>query len=221
MIIYKTTNLINGKFYVGKDSKNLPYYLGSGKALKFAIKKYGIENFKKEILEECFSLNELNEREKFWIDELDAIRNGYNMTDGGTGGDTWSNSDIDTHWNVGKTPWNKGTIGLTKAWNKGKVGMTGANKTSYKSGEDHPFYGKPRDRLIYEKVVNTRKQKNNFKGIGKFAPKRVINTDDGLEFSSIQEAAEHYNISRDKVGHSCRKETTTGKFRFIKSIEVI
>ena len=42
MIIYKTTNLINGKFYIGKDSKNDPNYLGSGKILKKAFKKYGI-----------------------------------------------------------------------------------------------------------------------------------------------------------------------------------
>jgi hypothetical protein len=49
MIIYKTTNLINGKMYVGQDSHNNPLYLGSGKVLGLAIEKYGIENFKKEI----------------------------------------------------------------------------------------------------------------------------------------------------------------------------
>jgi hypothetical protein len=67
MVIYKTTNLINGKIYVGQDTKNNPNYLGSGKKLKFALKKYGIENFKKEILEECSTLDELNELEKYWI----------------------------------------------------------------------------------------------------------------------------------------------------------
>lgn len=51
MVIYKTTNLVNEKFYVGKDIKNNPNYLGSGLILKNAINKYGIENFKKEILE--------------------------------------------------------------------------------------------------------------------------------------------------------------------------
>ena len=45
MIIYRTTNLINQKFYVGKDTHNNPNYYGSGKRLKLAIKKYGIENF--------------------------------------------------------------------------------------------------------------------------------------------------------------------------------
>lgn len=90
MIIYKTTNLINGKIYVGKDKKNNPKYLGSGKILKLAIRKYGVENFKKEILEVC--TNELiwKEREKFWIKELNAQSIGYNIAEGGDGGDTIS-----------------------------------------------------------------------------------------------------------------------------------
>ena len=41
MVIYKTTNLINGKIYIGKDVRNLNCYLGSGKLLKKAIEKYG------------------------------------------------------------------------------------------------------------------------------------------------------------------------------------
>jgi len=88
MVIYKTTNLINGKFYVGKDEKNSPNYLGSGKILRIAIEKYGIENFKKEILEECLTRDELNNREKYWINELSATTVGYNISEGGTGGQT-------------------------------------------------------------------------------------------------------------------------------------
>jgi group I intron endonuclease len=92
MIIYRTTNLINQKFYVGKDTHNDPNYYGSGKRLKLSIKKYGIENFKKETLEVCNTLELLNEREKFWIKELNAISKGYNISLGGDGGDTISNN---------------------------------------------------------------------------------------------------------------------------------
>lgn len=88
MIIYKTTNLINGKFYVGKDERNKPDYLGSGIKLQRAIKKYGKENFIKETLEVCSTREELIEREKYWITETKAQKLGYNIADGGWGGNT-------------------------------------------------------------------------------------------------------------------------------------
>lgn len=90
MVIYKTINLINNKFYIGKDSYNNPEYLGSGLLLNYAIKKYGRHNFKKEILEYCLSIEELNNREMFWIQYYDATNKkiAYNLTDGGSGGDT-------------------------------------------------------------------------------------------------------------------------------------
>ena len=89
MIIYKTTNLINGKFYVGKDERNKPDYLGSGINLNRAIKKYGKENFIKEVLEVCSTREELIEREKYWIKETKAQELGYNIADGGWGGNTY------------------------------------------------------------------------------------------------------------------------------------
>jgi hypothetical protein len=89
MIIYKTTNLINGKFYVGKDEKNNPNYLGSGINLHRTIKKYGKENFIKETIEVCSTKEELNEREKYWIKETKAQELGYNIADGGWGGNTY------------------------------------------------------------------------------------------------------------------------------------
>jgi group I intron endonuclease len=81
---------VNGKFYVGQDSKNNPSYFGSGILLKLAIEKYGIENFTKEILEECVSQNYLNEQEKYWIEKTNAKVLGYNIADGGTGGNTYT-----------------------------------------------------------------------------------------------------------------------------------
>ena len=87
MQIYKTINLINGKIYIGQDCNNNVYYFGSGFLIKKAIKKYGKINFNKDILEYCNNQKQLDEREIYWIDILDA-RNpkiGYNIEHGGNG----------------------------------------------------------------------------------------------------------------------------------------
>jgi group I intron endonuclease len=84
-VIYKTTNIINNKIYVGQNTTNRKNYLGSGILIRYAIKKYGRENFTKEILETCSDLEELNNREIFWIKHFDSINNkiGYNLHIGG------------------------------------------------------------------------------------------------------------------------------------------
>ena len=89
-IIYKTTNIINNKFYIGKhQTTNLnDEYMGSGKILKYAIKKYGIKNFKKEILYTFKTEKEMNDKEK----ELVIISdNTYNLCEGGKGGFSFIN----------------------------------------------------------------------------------------------------------------------------------
>lgn len=87
MFIYKTTNLVNGKYYIGKYAGKRSTYLGSGTALKKSIEKYGRRNFKREILEYCNSLQELSDKERYWIDLFDAVNDprSYNLTEGGQG----------------------------------------------------------------------------------------------------------------------------------------
>ena len=98
-LIYEIKNNINGKSYVGQFSgKSFEKYFGSGKLIKSAIKKYGIENFSKIIIEECNSKEELNQREIFWIKELKTIENGYNLTEGGTGGDLSEFINYNEEW---------------------------------------------------------------------------------------------------------------------------
>lgn len=87
MIIYKTTNLLNGKIYIGQDSLNRQNYLGSGRAISKALKKYGKENFKKEILCNCSSKEELDEKEIYFINLFKSTdrKLGYNISAGGGG----------------------------------------------------------------------------------------------------------------------------------------
>lgn len=88
-----TENLINGKRYIGRDMYNNSNYLGSGKLLQLAIKKYGKKNFQKIILQECNSIEELKSAEEFWIQTYNAAADDmfYNILDGSTGGDTLTN----------------------------------------------------------------------------------------------------------------------------------
>lgn len=92
MYVYKIVNKINGDFYIGKTSKSIEsrwkqhlYYANKGSEtyLYKAMKKYGVDNFSIELLEEVEK--DLNIREIFWIEKLEPK---YNMTSGGDGGDT-------------------------------------------------------------------------------------------------------------------------------------
>ena len=90
--IYLIVNKVNGKTYVGqhKSSSKEWYedkYMGSGKLLKKAKQKYGIENFEKFLIQYCYSKEETDKAEIFWIAEY--RRRGkaeYNIADGGAGG---------------------------------------------------------------------------------------------------------------------------------------
>lgn len=92
MYIYKTTNLLNGKIYIGLSTRSVDesiHYYGSGSLLKAAIDKYGKENFSKEILESNISdTDTLGERESYWIEHYNATERGigYNIASGGEGG---------------------------------------------------------------------------------------------------------------------------------------
>ena len=93
--IYITTNKLNGNRYIGQHKINYHYkndnYIGSGTRLWRAIRKYGIENFEKTILEECYTQKQLNTRERYWIKFYNAQKDPtfYNIAEGGQFGDVW------------------------------------------------------------------------------------------------------------------------------------
>lgn len=90
-LVYKITNKTNGHYYIGHHSTLDPLdeYSGSGVAITCAIRKYGIENFQKEILFDCTSLKESCEIEARLVTEDDCMENNpscYNLKPGGYGG---------------------------------------------------------------------------------------------------------------------------------------
>lgn len=92
MIVYKATNKVNGKCYIGQTRHSLERRKSShlrnakkGVNTHFynAIRKYGEENFEWEIICSTNDKKRLNELETFYITKYDSIKNGYNMVDGG------------------------------------------------------------------------------------------------------------------------------------------
>jgi len=95
MRIYKITNTINGKIYVGQTVMTLSKRFGchvrsskrtnSSTAIHNAIRKYGSEAFSIELIKECSSVDQLNDAERYWIDRLNTLApNGYNIELGGS-----------------------------------------------------------------------------------------------------------------------------------------
>lgn len=85
-VIYKITNLLNNKIYIGKHSCEIlnDDYMGSGKLIKRAINKYGLDNFKKEILYIFENYKDVYKKEKeivnkYFVDRKDT----YNLIEGG------------------------------------------------------------------------------------------------------------------------------------------
>lgn len=138
--IYKITNKINQKFYYGvHNGSNTEKYMGSGKALHQAYKKYGIENFIKEILLWFDTVEEAYEYEAVIVTEK-MIDNPqcYNMQTGGKGGITPSEETKQKQSEA-----NKGKKHTQETLEK----MSIAN-----SGENNGFYGKTHSEETKQKM---------------------------------------------------------------------
>ena len=122
--IYKITNTINGKYYIGQTIQNVKerFYQHcatkcskavSNMAIHRAIKKYGKSNFTVEVIEEIDSAN-LNDRERYWIKYYNSYNNGYNSTKGGQDGcKSFKDLDVESiikEYNTGKSLRTLGTI---------------------------------------------------------------------------------------------------------------
>ena len=169
--IYEITNLVNGKKYIGKRSCNCPIeedaYMGSGKLLKKAIKKYGKENFKKDILYICENESHAYAKEYIEILKVRTIRNWdeyYNIALGGRGG----------------------IQGISSR--KG-VKLTEETKKKIKDNHKRPFLGKSLTEETKKKISETKKgDKNPMYGTKAPNSKRVILINTMKEFETLKEA---------------------------------
>lgn len=176
--IYKITNKVNQKIYIGwtkhknpikrfkkhiYESNYNPVYI-----LHKAIKKYGQNNFSFEVLEKFTNIKIVKEKEKEYISKFNSYYltgHGYNMTLGGEGHIGKTFATVSTAWKKGNIPWNKGI-----KWKE----MSGKNhhaygKKGYNLGKKHPHMEKQ-----YE-ITFSDGHKETIKGFRKFAKERNYN----------------------------------------------
>lgn len=114
MFIYKATSATTGKVYIGQSSQTLQERINQHNSHAFghqynyhfhsAIRKYGADDFTYEIIEDDIkTIEELNEREKYWIAQYNSYYNGYNSTLGGDGRQTRDDELIIKLFNEGKS----------------------------------------------------------------------------------------------------------------------
>lgn len=230
MVIYKITNLVNNKIYVGKNSTNDPNYMGSGIILEKVKKKYGITNLKKEIIETCKSEIELDEREKYWINKLNSTDKniGYNIAEGGNGGNTrkgYSENELDQYYKkLSQSVSNSNTYKKSVEKKRGIKRPEHSSKMKEKYNE-----GKLKMGVYSVKVSEETKKLISIKNKGK---KRTQETKDKIansklkkvyqfdknqnfisEFKSIDEASKLCGINRCCISDVCYgRQKTAGGF---------
>ena len=187
--IYITTNMVNGKRYIGqkKFCDGWKTYLGSGKLLKEAIKKYGKENFERDIVAIAYTKEELDELEIQFIRNYNANdRNKfYNITEGGEGG--------------------KGLYGELNGMYGKHLSEERKKKLSLiNSGENNYFYGKHHTEETRKKISEI--NKGRCIGDKSVLSKKVICIDNKEIFNSVSDIERKFGYSESAVSACCRKE---------------
>lgn len=194
--IYKTINLKNKKIYIGYHVTKDPNdsYLGSGKLLKLAINKYGIKNFKKEILFIFDNKKEMIKKEIEIVNEKFITKhNNYNIKIGGKGG--WEHIlkliKIDPIFSK-KIKENQ-IKGLKKAYKEGrKIGWSGFNGQGFPNGMKGKHHS-----LESKKIIS----KNSAQRIPKKETKKRLNDFNEIEKKRgwINELSKKWKISHTQV----------------------
>ena len=157
--VYKTTNTVNTKEYIGVHITNnlKDNYLGSGVILTKAINKYGVNKFNKTIVFRAISKDIAYWVERMLVTEEYVLdKNTYNLTRGGKGGFSHITE-----------PWNKGKIGVQIAWNKGITGKyfvsaeTKLKMSLSQSKENNGFYNKVHSAKCKEDMSKKKMGNNN------------------------------------------------------------
>lgn len=207
-IIYLILNLVDGKMYIGQTTRTLEDRLAEHRSTKKtaianAFRKYGEENFLSVIIEYCHSLEQLNEREKFYIALLNTIApNGYNLTDGGKNNGHLSE---ETKTKLSRRHTGKKLSSETcKKISLAKKGIHLSAEVRAKMSASRK--GRPISENARAKLLE-RNEENK---------KQIVCLEDKKIFQSISDAAEYYKISSGAISSTCNGgRNTAGGIHFM------
>lgn len=215
MIVYKITNEINGKVYIGqtirslkqrwKDHKREAKDCKRSRAIHIAIKKYGVENFTIEQIDSATTQEELNEKERSWIKYYESnTSKGYNLTDGG---DCFKMVDS---VKVKISEFAKTRIGDKNPHYgvpmslENRLKISAVNKL--RTGEKNSFYGKHHTEESKRKM---RGKRPSITGAKNPKAKRVLCVETGEVFESGSLAAKAMNVYYGSVRKCCQGNRKT------------
>jgi len=226
-VIYRIYHRISNKSYIGKCSNGLNriidhlkhYHLDKceyrARLLYRAIKKYGKDMFSWEIIEICNNNDVLDEREKYYINSLKTTdpTKGYNITDGGTGGNTWKNLSEEDLKIAKKRLSESGKLSYLKnPERKLKLSLC------LKKIRNCPEKSLKNRQISSERLKLLNKTDNRFNKPRSICVKHI---ETNLIFSSLKEAAKHFGIHYATVSTSIlkKKSSRKGTFVLLKDID--
>lgn len=226
--IYKTTCLVTNKIYIGQHKAPTfePWYLGSGMLIRQAIIKYGRDKFRVELICSCSTLNELNEKEIYYIQHYNATDHtiGYNIEPGGKGClMTESTKEKLRLAHLGKTA----TIETKQKMSESRRGKNNSfygkchtvetkQKIGAKSIGRHTFLGK--------KHTSAAKEKMRLAKLGNVPTNslKVLCLNNNTQYESINRAAEFFKIPASTIARAIRdNRALRNGLKFIKCVEEV
>lgn len=233
--VYKTTNLVNGKIYIGqhKNSVYNPKYFGSGRLMLRAIEKYGIDNFKNEIIHICNSKEEMQKMEIYYIDKYQSFPKtgkGYNLTPGGEWGDVtfgMNEEQYEEYCNkfrgenngmYGKHVTKEAKDKMSRTRKERGVGL-GPKNPMYKSGERgiHPLLGSERSEETKNKISKSLKGNIPWnKGIKLVPPKKELTYEEKYMKNKSKKPIKVTNIHSGEVNYYESKKECSKYFDGVK-----
>lgn len=196
MYIYKITNLVNGKLYIGQTITSIKTrfskHCGNEKQLiSYAIHKYGVENFRVEEIDRAETREELDEKERYWIKHYSSqVPNGYNLESGGNANKEISEETRqklrEAHQGE-KAPW----------YGKHLTEETRAKLSASHMGKCKYWQGKKRSPETIEKISANRKGKTVGASHVQSVKIRCVDTD--IVYDSIGEAGRLSGVSRTGI----------------------